>query len=466
MFDDLRGRSLAETAGLHVGGEQFVELALQSGHFDAVLRTLRTGDAGNDRAEVHFHLGGEFDRAFLGGDAPHALGLVVGLNSLAQLLAAAGAAQVGDGFFIDAEEAHRGAVFGSHVCDGRAVGDGQADSAGAVEFDEFADDAKLAELLGDFEHEVGRGDAFLQRSAEVNADDFRHEESHRLAEHAGFRLNAAHAPTDDAEAVDHRGVRVGADERIRVKHAIFFEHALGEVFEVHLMHDADAGRHDLEGVEGLFAPFEELVALLVALKLQREVLIQSVLRSGEVHLHAVIDHEIDRHERLDHFRISAQFLHFGTHGGQIDEKRHAGEVLKHDASDGEGDFILAGSLGVPVGEVFDIGLGDLLAVQIAQQGLQHDADGNRQARDFADACGFEGREGEKLAGRAGTGGEGLGGVHCEGGRDSELSTNDTKNLHSGSSAVNRCNAPRRGCVCIHHHETHPAFARPHHLCRR
>jgi hypothetical protein len=71
------------------------------------------------------------------------------------------------------------------------------------------------------QHEVGRGDAFFERPGEINADDFRHEEGHGLAEHAGFRLNAAHAPTDDAEAVDHGRVRVGADERIRIIHAVF-----------------------------------------------------------------------------------------------------------------------------------------------------------------------------------------------------------------------------------------------------
>jgi hypothetical protein len=65
-----------------------------------------------------------------------------------------------------------------------------------------------------------------ERAGEVDADDFGHEESDRLAEHAGFGLDAAHAPADDAEAVDHGGVGVGADEGVGVKDAVFFEHAL------------------------------------------------------------------------------------------------------------------------------------------------------------------------------------------------------------------------------------------------
>ena len=48
-------------------------------------------------------------------------------------------------------------------------------------------------------------------------DHFRREEINRLTEHARFRLDAADAPADDAEAVDHRRVRIGADERVRIK---------------------------------------------------------------------------------------------------------------------------------------------------------------------------------------------------------------------------------------------------------
>ena len=178
------------------------------------------------------------------------------------------------------------------------------------------------------------------------------------------------------------------------------------------MHDADAGRHDFEGIKGLLAPFQELIAFLVALELQREVLIQRLLRAGEIDLYRVVHHEIDRHQRLDHLRVLAELLHLRAHGGQIDEKRHTRKVLQHDASDGERDFILAGALRVPVREVLHIGLGDLLAVQIAQQRFQHDADGNRQLRDFADARSLKSREGVKLAGGAVASGEGLRGVHC------------------------------------------------------
>ena len=51
----------------------------------------------------------------------------------------------------------------------------------------------------------------------MHADDFRRQKINRLAEHAGFRFDSADAPADDAEAVDHGGVRIGADERVGIE---------------------------------------------------------------------------------------------------------------------------------------------------------------------------------------------------------------------------------------------------------
>ena len=154
-------------------------------------------------------------------------------------------------------------------------GSEQRGRAGAVELDELADDLLLAQHLGDVEREVGRGDAFAQRAGQVDADDFGREEVDRLAEHAGLRLDAAHAPADDAEAVDHGGVRIGADERVGIINRLAVdrggEDALGEVLEIDLVDDADAGRDDLEGLERLLAPLEEFVALAVAVELEFEI---------------------------------------------------------------------------------------------------------------------------------------------------------------------------------------------------
>ena len=72
----------------------------------------------------------------------------------------------------------------------------------------------------------------------------------RLAEHRGFCLDAADAPAEDAEAVDHGGVRVGADEgigkRLRLAVHCRVKHDARQVFEVHLVADACIRRDDLE----------------------------------------------------------------------------------------------------------------------------------------------------------------------------------------------------------------------------
>ena len=64
------------------------------------------------------------------------------------------------------------------------------------------------------QHEIGRGHPFAQLSGHVYAHHFRRQEVNRLSKHSGFRLNSAHAPANYTETVNHRRVRVGADERV------------------------------------------------------------------------------------------------------------------------------------------------------------------------------------------------------------------------------------------------------------
>ena len=90
------------------------------------------------------------------------MGLVVVFDGGAELGRAAGAFEVAGGDFIDAEEAHGRAVFGSHVGDGRAVWQRQGFRAGAVELDEFSDHLGFPQNFGDEKDEVGGGDAGME----------------------------------------------------------------------------------------------------------------------------------------------------------------------------------------------------------------------------------------------------------------------------------------------------------------
>ena len=177
---------------------------------------------------------------------------------------------------------------------------GTADDARAVELDELADHAVLAQHLGDREHQVGGGRALRQLADQLEADDPRDEHRHRLAEHRGLGLDAADAPAEHAEAVDHRGVRVGADERVGVGLTPSpLEDDAGEVLDVDLVHDAGARRHDLEVVERGLAPAQELVALLVALVLQLDVALEGVRRAEQVGDDRVVDDQLGRRQRVD-----------------------------------------------------------------------------------------------------------------------------------------------------------------------
>ena len=197
--------------------------------------------------------------------------------------------------------------------------------------DELPDDAGLAQDLVDREDEVGRRRAFGERAVEAEADDLRHEHRDRLAEHRGLGLDPADAPAEDAEAVDHRRVRVGADDRVRECLSVaLLDHAREEL-EVDLVADAGVRRHGLEVCEGALAPAEERVALAVAPELELGVALDREPGRKVVDLHRVVDHELDRDQRVDLLRVAAEVGHRGAHRCEVDDRRYAGEVLQQDA---------------------------------------------------------------------------------------------------------------------------------------
>ena len=54
----------------------------------------------------------------------------------------------------------------------------------------------------------------------------------------------------------------------------------------------------------------------------------------------MVDDEVDRHQRIDLFRIAAERPHGIAHRGEIDHRRHAGEILHQDARRPEGDLAI------------------------------------------------------------------------------------------------------------------------------
>ena len=320
--------------------------------------------------------------------AEEALFLGVGLDELDLFVAAIGEAEIGESFRVDREKAHGGAIFGSHVGDGGAVGKREAGKSGAVKFDEFSDDAFLAQHLRDGEDEVGGRGAFGQAAVQLEADDRGNQHRERLAEHGGLRFDTANAPADDAEAVDHGGVRIGADERIGESDALavlfFAEDDAREIFEIHLMADAGVRRDDLEILQGLLSPAQEGVALDVALHFETGVEGESVRGAEFVHLHGMVDDQLGGEQGIDFLRIAAELADGVAHGGEVDDGGHAGEILQQHARGHEGNFFFAVG-GVPGSQGGNVVGVDEAVVFVAKQVFEKHFQRKRQARDIADA---------------------------------------------------------------------------------
>ena len=345
------------------------------GEQHAVLRTLGAGQRRLDVGEVQFDHRTEFGlrRVLV---VPQTLCLRIGFDQLDLVRVTSRQAQVVERFLVDRADRAGRAVFRRHVAERGAVGQRQVLQTGAEELHELADHAVLAQHLGHGQHKVGRGRAFRQFAGETEADHLRDQHRRRLAQHRGFGLDAADTPAQHAEAVDHRGVGVGAEQGVRERPCLAIDvarhHHAREVFEVHLVHDAGGGRHHLEIIQRLLAPAQEGVTFVVALEFDLGIARQRVGLAEHIHLHRVVDHEFRGRERVDLLGVAAQRHHRIAHRGEIDHARHAGEILQHHACGQEGN--LGGRLGlrIPVQHRFDLRFRDFAAVLVAQQVFQQD----------------------------------------------------------------------------------------------
>ena len=99
----------------------------------------------------------------------------------------------------------------------------------------------------------------------------------------------------------------------------------------------------------------------------------------------MIDHEVGGHERIGFRGISAHGCEGVAHGGDVDDAGDAGEILKKHAGGHERDFFGVFTSGTAMREGIDIGGLHLAAVFVAEQVLEQNAVGERQARDVGNA---------------------------------------------------------------------------------
>ena len=272
--------------------------------------------------------------------------LRVGFNQLDLLGVAAGEPQVVEGLRIDEEHRRSGAVFGRHVGDGRAVAERQARSALTVKLEIGTDDLRLAQELGQREHDIGRRDARLPLARELHADDLRQAHPRGAAEHDVFGLETTHADGDHAECIDMRRVAVGADAGIRERDAVDRVDHGRHLLQVDLVHDAVAGRDHVDVVERAACPLDEVKAVFVATVLDRAVLLERLrVEAAVLDRERVVDDELYRHDRVHLGRVTALVCDGVAQSGEIDQRGLAQDVVADDAGREPREVAIAPAVG-------------------------------------------------------------------------------------------------------------------------
>ena len=156
------------------------------------------------------------------------------------------------------------------------------------------------------------------------------------------------------------------------------------MLEVDLVADAGARRHDLEIVERLAAPFEELVALAVALIFELDVLLErlGVPNSSTITLWSMT--RCTGTSGLIFCGSPPSCSHRVAHRREVDDRGDAGEVLHQHARRAVLDLAVDPTLLQPVGHRLEVVASDGLAVLEAKQILQQHLHREGQARNVAE----------------------------------------------------------------------------------
>lgn len=315
----LLGASLIEAKALEANlvGHAGVEVLLHVSEGDAIVGALGARERGFDGAEVKVHdVTREIGVGLARGE--HALSTEVLLDGLNGILVAAGEVEVLNGVLINREVSHSGTVFRSHVGNGGTISQRDVLDTRAEELDELADDTALSEHIDAGQDKIGGSGTLRKVTGELETDDFRKDHGDGLTQHHGFSLNTANTPTGNTETVNHGGVRISANNGVRVEQVVALHNNAGEVLKVNLMDDTRAWGHDAEVVEGLGAPLEELEALTVTVEFHLLVELSGIERASLVDLNRMINDEIDGAQGVDLLGVATDALHAVSHGSQVD----------------------------------------------------------------------------------------------------------------------------------------------------
>src|SRR4026208_2162848 len=111
----------------------------------------------------------------------------------------------------------------------------------------------------------------------MHADDVRRQEVHRRAQHSRFGFDSPDSPAYNTQSVDHRGVRIRADERVRIKYAVLLLNSFCQILEVDLTTNSDTRWNNLKAVKCLHPPLQKLIARAVPLELHLHIQTQRIV---------------------------------------------------------------------------------------------------------------------------------------------------------------------------------------------
>ena len=115
------------------------------------------------------------------------------------------------------------------------------------------------------------------------------------------------------------------------------------------------------------SPAQKRITLAIALKFQKGIGVECILRCELIHLHRVVDYQLCWLKRIDQSRVAAHLLHGIAHGSQVHHRRNSGKILHQDTRGREGNFLRRNRMGVPVRQKADIIGSHAAAIFRAQQ---------------------------------------------------------------------------------------------------
>ena len=86
----------------------------------------------------------------------------------------------------------------------------------------------------------------------------------------------------------------------------------------------------------------------------------------KVDLNRMVDHQIDRHQRIDFVGITAEPLHGASHRCQIDHAGHSRKVLQDHAGRFERNFCSRRRRRIPASQIGYIALRNGVAIAVSQ----------------------------------------------------------------------------------------------------